>query len=223
MLRTIGDRIDHGAMTDAPPDSRDGGRARRRPRLLRPRGDLADATLDSPPLVLAGSPMDSTGFVSLAAGIPAGSGGRVLVLTDPRNAGRSTRDDDTAAVTPEQHAEDLHALIERARRRPRRRVRVLRCGGQLPLPRRRAPRRRTPPGGARAADGRACCPTALPSAGSATTCVADLRRRRHRPGDGAGSSGWSCTAARSTGDEPAPDPAMFGLPTEDDGSPQRPR
>ena len=35
------------------------------------RGDLADATPDSPPLVLAGSPMDSTGFVSLAAGIPA--------------------------------------------------------------------------------------------------------------------------------------------------------
>ncbi len=76
------------------------------------RGDLADAAPDSPPLILCGSPMDSTGFVSLAAGIPTGPDGRVLVLTDPRNTGRSTRDEPTAAVTPEQHAEDLHALIE---------------------------------------------------------------------------------------------------------------
>ena len=71
-------------------------------------GDLADASADSPPLVLAGSPMDSTGFGSLAAGLD----GRVLVLTDPRNVGRSTREDDRAAVTPEQHDEDLHALVE---------------------------------------------------------------------------------------------------------------
>jgi pimeloyl-ACP methyl ester carboxylesterase len=73
-------------------------------------GDLADATPEAPPLLLGGSPMDSTGFGSLAAGLE--GAGRVLVLTDPRNVGRSTRDDDTAAVTPEQHAEDLHAVIE---------------------------------------------------------------------------------------------------------------
>ncbi|RYB93228.1 alpha/beta hydrolase [Nocardioides oleivorans] len=67
------------------------------------------ASTDDLPLLLAGSPMDSSGFASLAAGL-AGTG-RVLVLTDPRNVGRSTREDDTAAVTPEQHAEDLHAVI----------------------------------------------------------------------------------------------------------------
>ncbi|SEC53815.1 hypothetical protein SAMN04489844_2483 [Nocardioides exalbidus] len=70
-------------------------------------GDLASA--DEPPLLLAGSPMDSTGFTSLAAGLA--DTGRVIALTDPRNVGRSTREDDTAAVTPEEHAEDLHAVI----------------------------------------------------------------------------------------------------------------
>src|SRR5829696_9260073 len=74
-------------------------------------GDLAHATADSPPLVLCGSPMDSTGFGSLVAGLGAAGLDRVVVLTDPRNTGRSTRDDPTAAVTPEQHAEDLHALV----------------------------------------------------------------------------------------------------------------
>jgi pimeloyl-ACP methyl ester carboxylesterase len=75
-------------------------------------GDLADATAEAPPLVLAGSPMDSTGFGSLAAGLASRGLGRVLALTDPRNVGRSTREHDTAAVTPEQHAEDLHSLVE---------------------------------------------------------------------------------------------------------------
>ena len=72
------------------------------------RGDLSAATAGSPPLVLCGSPMDSTGFASLADRIP----DRVLVLVDPRNTGHSLRQDPTAAVTPEEHAADLHALVE---------------------------------------------------------------------------------------------------------------
>src|SRR5689334_22361916 len=75
-------------------------------------GDLADVTADAPALVLGGSPMDSTGFGSLVDGLRSHGVDRVIVLTDPRNVGRSARDDDTAAVTPEQHAEDLHALVE---------------------------------------------------------------------------------------------------------------
>lgn len=72
------------------------------------RGDLSDATAEAPPLVLCGSPMDATGFGSLADRIP----DRVLVLVDPRNTGHSLRQDPTAAVTPEEHAEDLHAIVE---------------------------------------------------------------------------------------------------------------
>ena len=74
------------------------------------RGDLADATPDSPPLILCGSPMDSTGFASLAAGIPAGPDGRVLVLTDPRNTGRSTRDE--RPFTYDLMAGDVVALLD---------------------------------------------------------------------------------------------------------------
>lgn len=70
-------------------------------------GDLADATAERPPLLLFGSPMDSTGFATLAGLLD----DRVLVLVDPRNTGRSTREDPTSAVTPEQHADDLHAVV----------------------------------------------------------------------------------------------------------------
>ena len=93
-MRTIRDRFDDDGMTDAP---RTPGTVAVPGAVLSfdVVGDLADATRDNPPLVLGGPPMDSTGFGSLAARLD----GRVLVLTDPRNTGRSTRDDETAAVT----------------------------------------------------------------------------------------------------------------------------
>ena len=69
-------------------------------------GDLASVTAERPPLMLFGSPMDRTGFGSLAARLP----GRVLVLVDSRNTGRSVRADPTAAVRVDEHAADLHAV-----------------------------------------------------------------------------------------------------------------
>lgn len=69
-------------------------------------GDLATCTPDSPPLLIFGSPMDATGFGTLAGLMT----GRVVVTYDPRNAARSRPDDPTAAVTAEQHAADLHEL-----------------------------------------------------------------------------------------------------------------
>ncbi|WP_129336707.1 alpha/beta hydrolase [Cellulomonas endophytica] len=71
-------------------------------------GDAAAITPGVPPLLLVGSPMDSTGFGTLASHFP----DRLVVLVDPRNTGRSERDDPSAAVTVEQHAEDLHAVVE---------------------------------------------------------------------------------------------------------------
>ena len=70
------------------------------------RGDLSDCTPDSPALLVFGSPMDATGFGTLA-GLMAD---RVVVTYDPRNTGRSRPDDPRAAVPAEQHAADLHAL-----------------------------------------------------------------------------------------------------------------
>ncbi len=69
------------------------------------RGDLGDATADRPVLVMFGSPMDASGFGSLAARFT----DRPVVTLDPRGAGRNPKG--TSPVTPEQHAEDLHRVI----------------------------------------------------------------------------------------------------------------
>ena len=175
-------------------------------------GDLADATPDNPPLVLAGSPMDSTGFGSLAARLD----GRVLVLTDPRNTGRSTRDDATAAVTPEQHAEDLHALVEALGVGP---VDLFATSGAAVnalflvaahpddvrvLVAHEPPMAPLLPDGD--AIGKACddLVAVYDASGIGPAMARFIGLVMHR-------GAW-------TGDEPVPEPAMFGLPAEDDGS-----
>jgi pimeloyl-ACP methyl ester carboxylesterase len=175
-------------------------------------GDLASATADSPPLVLAGSPMDSTGFGSLAAGLD----GRVLVLTDPRNTGRSTRDEDAAAVTPEQHAEDLHALISALGVGP---VDVFASSGAavnfLHLV-------AAHPGDVRILVAHEPPMTGLlPDAAAIARVCDDMVATYDASGFGPAMArfiGLVMHRGEVTGDEPAPEPAMFGLPTEDDGS-----
>ncbi len=179
-------------------------------------GDLADATAESPPLVLAGSPMGSTGFGSLVAGLESGGAGRVLVLTDPRNVGRSTCDDDTAAVTPEQHAEDLHAVVEALGVGP---VDLFATSGAavnaLFLVAAHPDDVRLlvahePPMAALLPDGeaivRACddLVAAYDASGIGPAMARFIALVMHR-------GEW-------TGEEPVPDPAMFGLPAADDGS-----
>ena len=62
-----------------------------------------------PPLVLIGSPMGAGGFPSLATHFP----DRTLVTYDPRNNGeRSPADDPSVPITPEIQADDVHAVIE---------------------------------------------------------------------------------------------------------------
>ncbi len=72
------------------------------------RGDLASCTPQDPPLLLIGSPMDSTGFTTLASHLV----DRVVVTCDPRNTGASRRDEPTAPVTTAEHARDLHSVID---------------------------------------------------------------------------------------------------------------
>ena len=138
------------------------------------------------------------------------------MLTDPRNVGRSTRDDDTAAVTPEQHAEDLHALVEALGVGP---VDFFATSGAAVnslflvaahpddvrlLVAHEPPMAPLLPDGA--AIGKACD---------------DLVAAYDADGIGAGMSRFIALVMHRgewTGEEPLPDPAMFGLPTEDDGS-----
>ncbi|HET9973442.1 MAG TPA: alpha/beta hydrolase [Streptosporangiaceae bacterium] len=93
-----------------------------------PGPDVVAQTLDVPgarlyyerrgtgPLVLLiGSPMDSTGFTGLATVLA----GRYTVVTyDPRGIGRSTREDTSTDITPEQQAEDVHRLLSALGRGP---------------------------------------------------------------------------------------------------------
>ncbi|GAA4668533.1 alpha/beta hydrolase [Nocardioides nanhaiensis] len=61
-----------------------------------------------PPLLLVGSPMSAEGFTSLRAHFP----DRVVVTYDPRGAGRSTLDPAVTATTPQDHAADVAAVLD---------------------------------------------------------------------------------------------------------------
>src|SRR6266700_6832325 len=71
--------------------------------------DVREAASEStePVLLMIGSPMDASGFTTLAGHFP----DRTVVTYDPRGVGRSPRADGVTAATPDEHAEDLHRLI----------------------------------------------------------------------------------------------------------------
>ncbi|GAA0448308.1 hydrolase [Actinoplanes capillaceus] len=64
----------------------------------------------APPLLLIGSPMDASGFVTLAGHFT----DRTVITYDPRGTGRSVRTDPAPESTPEQHADDVRRVIEAA-------------------------------------------------------------------------------------------------------------
>ena len=61
-----------------------------------------------PPLFLIGSPMGAAGFGTLAGHFP----DRTVVTYDPRGVERSRKADDSTPSTPDEHADDLHRVIE---------------------------------------------------------------------------------------------------------------
>jgi pimeloyl-ACP methyl ester carboxylesterase len=65
-----------------------------------------DATTE-PPLLLIGSPMGAGGFATLASHFP----DRTVVTYDPRGVERSVKDDPASESTPAQHGDDVHAII----------------------------------------------------------------------------------------------------------------
>lgn len=60
-----------------------------------------------PPLLLIGQPMGAEGFGTLAKHFA----DRTVVTYDPRGVERSVKSDPAGTVTPEDHAADLHALV----------------------------------------------------------------------------------------------------------------
>ena len=61
-----------------------------------------------PPLLLVGSPMGASGFSALASYFP----DRTVVTYDPRGSERSVKANPSTKNTAEQHAEDLHRVVE---------------------------------------------------------------------------------------------------------------
>src|SRR5207247_8301914 len=67
-----------------------------------------NATTTEPVLLVIGSPMGASGFGTLSSHFT----DRTVVTYDPRGSERSQKADPASLSTPEQHADDLHRLIQ---------------------------------------------------------------------------------------------------------------
>jgi pimeloyl-ACP methyl ester carboxylesterase len=168
-----------------------------------------------PPLVLIGSPMGAAGFGTLSGYFT----DRTLVTYDPRGVERSRRTDGASTSTPEEHADDVHRIIEAVGTGP---VDLFASSGgavnALALVARYPNDVRTlvahePPDAA-----------VLPDREAALAVCRDVHETYLRSGVGHGMAKFIAAVSHQgpfTADyleQPAPDPQMFGLPTEDDGS-----
>jgi pimeloyl-ACP methyl ester carboxylesterase len=176
--------------------------------------DVRPGTGGDIPLFLIGSPMGAAGFASLASHFP----DRTIITYDPRGAERSTKADPSTESNPDQHADDLHRIIQEV-------------GGPVDL--------FASSGGAVNAlalvakhpeDIRTLVAhepplaSVLPDAKNAKAAVRAIGETYQRGGFGAGMAHFmAITGHRGSfpddiAEHPAPDPSMFGMPTEDDGS-----
>ncbi|MFI6829279.1 alpha/beta fold hydrolase [Kribbella sp. NPDC050241] len=177
------------------------------------RGDLADR--DQPVLLVIGSPMGASGFPTLASHFT----DRTVVTYDPRGVERSVRSDGAGELTPDDHAADLIALIESLDVGP---VDMFVSSGgavnSLALAAKRPDLLHTlvahePPLAGLVPDGEA-----------ALAACEDIYQTYQRDGMGAGMAKFIAIVSydgeipADYTQQPAPDPAMFGLPTEDDGT-----
>ncbi len=166
-------------------------------------------------LLLVGSPMGAAGFGTLAGYFP----DRTVVTYDPRGVERSRRTDGARESTPDEHADDLHRLIAELDADP---IDVFASSGgavnALVLVARHPEQVRTlvahePPAA-----------TALPDREAALAASRDIKETYDRDGLGPAMAkfialvGHQGPVPEDWAQSPAPDPSMFGLPSEDDGS-----
>lgn len=169
----------------------------------------------SPTLLLIGSPMDASGFTALAARFT----DRTVVTYDPRGAGRSTLTEGAPRSTPDLHADDVARVIAAIGGGP---VDVFASSGgavnALALVARRPELVRVlvahePP-----------LARTLPDRDNVLAALADIAEAYQKKGWGAGMAKFIVSTSvrgefpADPADLPAPSPAEFGLPTEDDGS-----
>jgi pimeloyl-ACP methyl ester carboxylesterase len=178
--------------------------------------DVRDGSGGSEPvLLLIGSPMGAAGFGTLSGFFT----DRTVVTYDPRGVERSERTDGATRSTPDEHADDLHRLIAALDAGP---VDVFASSGgavnALALVARHPDQVRTlvahePPAA-----------QVLPDREHALAASRSVHEAYLRAGLGAGMARFIAIVSHrgsipaDFADQPAPDPATLGLPTEDDGS-----
>ena len=168
-----------------------------------------------PPLFLIGTPMGAAGFGSLAGHF----GDRTVITYDPRGAERSTKDDPSTQSTPEQHGDDLHRIIEAVGLGPvdlfassAGAVNALALVAKHPEDVRTLVAHEPP------------LTTVLADEENAKAAVRAISSSYQSGGFGAGMAHFMAITSHrgpfpdDIADQPAPDPAMFGMPTEDDGT-----
>jgi pimeloyl-ACP methyl ester carboxylesterase len=168
-----------------------------------------------PALLLIGSPMGASGFTALAGHFT----DRMVVTYDPRGSERSKRTDGALETTPDEHADDLHRLISALGAEP---VDVFATSGgavnALALVAKHPGQVRTlvahEPPAARV----------LPDGESVLAACAGIHQTYQHHGFGPAMAQFIAMVSLAGpipagfADQPAPNPANFGLPTEDDGS-----
>ena len=174
----------------------------------------AAGTGSEPVLLLIGSPMGASGFVTLAGHFS----DRTVVTYDPRGVERSTKADPGSPSTPEQHADDVQRIIAELGSGP---VDLFASSGgavnALALVARHPEQVLTlvahePPLAA-----------ILPDREAALAACRAVQDAYLRGGFGPGMARFIALVGHKGPidvgylDQPAPDPGMFGLPTEDDG------
>lgn len=176
------------------------------------RGDLAAATPERPALFLFGAPMDASGFATLAGFFA----DRPVVTYDPRGAGRNPVG--TADITVGQHADDLHRVISALNVGPVDAFGT--SGGGVNL---LALLAAHPEDVRRAIVHEPATAAGLPDEAAVRAVVADLKRTYAERGEGAAMAKFIqfVMFEGEVGDDyleqPAPDPAMFGMSADDDG------
>jgi len=177
--------------------------------------DVRPGDPDATPLFLIGSPMGAAGFGSLAGHFT----DRTVITYDPRGSERSELDEPTKPPTPAQHAADLHRIIQEVGGGP---VDLFGSSGgavnALALVSEHPEDVNTlvahePP-----------LPAVLPDREAALAATQAVAETYRQSGFGAGMAHFIVIAGHrgeftaDVANQPAPDPAGFGLPTEDDGS-----
>ena len=176
-------------------------------------GDLGAATPERPVLFMIGSPMDAVGFTTLRSHFT----DRPVVTYDPRGAGRNPTD--TTSITAEEHAEDLHRVIEALGAGPvdlfassGGAVNALALAAAYPDDLHRVVAHEPPTA------------ALLPDRDKALAVCRDLRDTYDAQGSGPAMAKfipfvmYDGQVPDDYLDQPAPDPAMFGMSSDDDGS-----